>query len=304
MGTTNSCVAILEGGSPKVIANAEGANTTPSVVGFTDAGETLVGQIAKRQAVTNPDKTIFEAKRLIGRKVGSKEVTEFSKIAPFKVVGSKNNDAWLKAGDKDMSPEEISALVLQKMKKTAEDYLGEEVTEAVITVPAYFNDAQRQATRDAGKLAGLDVLRIVNEPTAASMAYGMGLDPSGEKTIAVYDLGGGTFDISILKISGGIFEVLSTNGDTYLGGDDFDHALADWATAQAGVVPHTAQDKRTLLVAARAAKEALTAAESTPLRENIHQDDVGRLGGFLCGPGGRHITGSTMYVDSGAHIMG
>ncbi|MEN9722371.1 MAG: hypothetical protein RJB38_357 [Pseudomonadota bacterium] len=227
LGTTNSCVAVLEGGDAKVIANAEGGNTTPSIVAFTGSGEKLVGQTAKRQAVTNPDRTIFEAKRLIGRKLTSKEVTEFTKVAPFKIVGSKNGDAWIHTADRDMAPEEISALVLQKMKKTAEDYLGEPVTEAVVTVPAYFNDAQRQATKDAGRIAGLDVKRIINEPTAAALAYG--LDKKGKNmTVAVFDLGGGTFDISILEMGDGVFEVKATNGDTFLGGANFDQRIIDW----------------------------------------------------------------------------
>ncbi|MBU6375059.1 MAG: molecular chaperone DnaK [Bdellovibrionales bacterium] len=227
LGTTNSCVAVLEGGDAKVITNAEGGNTTPSIVAFTGSGEKLVGQTAKRQAVTNPDRTIFEAKRLIGRKLSSKEVTEFTKVAPFKIVGSKNGDAWIHTSDRDMAPEEISALVLQKMKKTAEDYLGEPVTEAVVTVPAYFNDAQRQATKDAGRIAGLDVKRIINEPTAAALAYG--LDKKGKNmTVAVFDLGGGTFDISILEMGDGVFEVKATNGDTFLGGANFDQRIIDW----------------------------------------------------------------------------
>jgi molecular chaperone DnaK len=228
LGTTNSCVSVLEGSEPKVIPNAEGANTTPSVVGFTNSGEKIVGQAAKRQAITNPEKTIFEAKRLIGRKFSSKEVQEFIKVAPFKIMEAKNGDAWIKVGDKEMSPQEISALVLQKMKKTAEDYLGEPVTEAVVTVPAYFNDAQRQATKDAGRIAGLDVKRIINEPTAAALAYG--LDKSGGKdhTVAVFDLGGGTFDVSILEMGDGVFEVKATNGDTFLGGGNFDQRIIDW----------------------------------------------------------------------------
>lgn len=227
LGTTNSCVAVLEGGDPKVIANAEGANTTPSIVGFATSGEKLVGQTAKRQAVTNPDKTVFEAKRLIGRKFESKEVSEFTKVAPFKIAKSSNGDAWIKVGDRELAPEEISALVLQKMKKTAEDYLGESVTEAVITVPAYFNDSQRQATKDAGRIAGLDVKRIINEPTAAALAYG--LDKKGKNmTVAVFDLGGGTFDISILEMGDGVFEVKATNGDTFLGGANFDQRIIDW----------------------------------------------------------------------------
>lgn len=227
LGTTNSCVAVMEGTETKVIPNSEGANTTPSVVGFTASGEKLVGQTAKRQAVTNPDKTVFEAKRLIGRKNTSKEVADFAKHAPFKVVEAKNGDAWVKAGDKEYSPQEISALVLQKMKQTAEDYLGEPVTEAVVTVPAYFNDAQRQATRDAGRIAGLDVKRIINEPTAAALAYG--LDKKGQDiTVAVFDLGGGTFDVSILEMGDGVFEVKATNGDTFLGGGNFDQKIIDW----------------------------------------------------------------------------
>jgi len=227
LGTTNSCVSVLEGGEPKVIANAEGGNTTPSIVGFLASGEKVVGQAAKRQAVTNPDKTVFEAKRLIGRKFVSKETAEFSKIAPFKVVEAKNGDAWVKVADRDYAPQEISAMVLQKMKKTAEDYLGEPVTEAVITVPAYFNDAQRQATKDAGRIAGLDVKRIINEPTAAALAYGLDKKNSN-MTIAVFDLGGGTFDVSVLELGDGVFEVKATNGDTFLGGGNFDQKIIDW----------------------------------------------------------------------------
>lgn len=227
LGTTNSCVAVLEGSEPKVIPNAEGANTTPSIAGFTPSGEKIVGQAAKRQAITNPEKTIFEAKRLIGRKFTSKEVQEFIKVAPFKIVEAKNGDAWVKVGDREYSPQEISALVLQKMKKTAEDYLGEPVTEAVITVPAYFNDAQRQATKDAGRIAGLDVKRIINEPTSAALAYGLDKG-SKEHTVAVFDLGGGTFDISILEMGDGVFEVKATNGDTFLGGGNFDQRIIDW----------------------------------------------------------------------------
>jgi molecular chaperone DnaK len=227
LGTTNSCVAVLEGGEPKVIPNSEGGNTTPSVVGFLPNGEKVVGQSAKRQAVTNPDKTLFEVKRLIGRKFVSKETTEFTKVAPFKVVEAKNGDAWVKVADRDYAPQEISAMVLQKMKKTAEDYLGEPVTEAVVTVPAYFNDAQRQATKDAGRIAGLDVKRIINEPTAAALAYG--LDKGGKNmTIAVFDLGGGTFDVSVLELGDGVFEVKATNGDTFLGGGNFDQKIINW----------------------------------------------------------------------------
>jgi molecular chaperone DnaK len=227
LGTTNSCVAVLEGGDPKVIPNAEGTNTTPSIVAFTNTGEKLVGQTAKRQAVTNPERTIFETKRLIGRKYNTREAQEFLKAAPFNVIEAKNSDAWIKVGDREHSPQEISALVLQKMKKTAEDYLGEPVTEAVVTVPAYFNDAQRQATKDAGRIAGLEVKRIINEPTAAALAYG--LDKKGkDEVVAVFDLGGGTFDISILELGDGVFEVKATNGDTFLGGGNFDQRIIDW----------------------------------------------------------------------------
>ncbi len=227
LGTTNSCVAVLEGSEPKVIPNSEGLNTTPSIVAFLPSGEKAVGQTAKRQAITNPEKTVFEAKRLIGRKFNSREVQEFIKVTPFKIVEAKNGDAWVKVGDREYSPQEISALVLQKMKKTAEDYLGEPVTEAVVTVPAYFNDAQRQATKDAGRIAGLDVKRIINEPTSAALAYG--LDKQGkEMTVAVFDLGGGTFDISILEMGDGVFEVKATNGDTFLGGGNFDQRIIDW----------------------------------------------------------------------------
>jgi molecular chaperone DnaK len=217
---------VLEGGSPKVIPNSEGANTTPSVVGFTEGGETLAGQIAKRQAVTNPDKTIFEAKRLIGRKFSSKEVQEFIKVAPFKIIEMKNGDAGIEVKGKTYSPQEISAHILMKMKKTAEDYLGQTVTEAVVTVPAYFDDLQRQATKDAGRIAGLDVKRIINEPTAAALAYG--LDKKRDMKIAVFDLGGGTFDVSILEIGDGVFEVKATNGDTFLGGGNFDQKIINF----------------------------------------------------------------------------
>jgi molecular chaperone DnaK len=226
LGTTNSCVAIMSGGDPVVIANAEGNRTTPSVVGFTEKGERLVGQIAKRQAITNPENTVYSIKRLIGRKYESKEVREAMKRLPYKVVSAPNGDAHVEIRGKRYSPAEISAMILQKMKQTAEDYLGEPVTEAVITVPAYFDDSQRQATKDAGQIAGLNVLRIINEPTAASLAYG--LDKKKDERIAVYDLGGGTFDISILEIGDGVFEVKSTNGDTFLGGDDFDLRIMDW----------------------------------------------------------------------------
>jgi len=224
LGTTNSCVAIMQSGEPVVIANAEGARTTPSVVGFAKNGERLVGQAAKRQAITNPENTIFSIKRFMGRR--HEEVLAEEKLVPYKVVEGSGGDLRVKVGGKEYTPPEISAVILQKMKQTAEDYLGQKVTKAVITVPAYFNDAQRQATKDAGKIAGLEVLRIINEPTAAALAYG--LDKKKNEKIAVYDLGGGTFDISILEIGDGVFEVKSTNGDTHLGGDDFDQKVMDW----------------------------------------------------------------------------
>ncbi|HKU91821.1 MAG TPA: molecular chaperone DnaK [Sphingomicrobium sp.] len=226
LGTTNSCVAVMEGGKPKVIENSEGARTTPSVVAFTKDGERLIGQPAKRQAVTNPDNTIFAVKRLIGRRFDDPITKKDTELVPYKIVKGANGDAWVEAGGKDYSPSQISAFILQKMKETAEAYLGETVTQAVITVPAYFNDAQRQATKDAGQIAGLEVLRIINEPTAAALSYG--LEKEEGKTIAVYDLGGGTFDISVLEIGDGVFEVKSTNGDTFLGGEDFDARIVNW----------------------------------------------------------------------------
>ena len=226
LGTTNSCVAVMEGGKPKVIENAEGARTTPSVVAFTKDGERLIGQPAKRQAVTNPDNTIFAVKRLIGRRFDDPVTKKDTELVPYKITRGSNGDAWVAAGGKDYSPSQISAFILQKMKETAEAYLGETVTQAVITVPAYFNDAQRQATKDAGQIAGLEVLRIINEPTAAALAYG--LEKNDGKTIAVYDLGGGTFDVSILEIGDGVFEVKSTNGDTFLGGEDFDAKIVEF----------------------------------------------------------------------------
>ncbi len=225
LGTTNSCVAIMDGAKPRVIENSEGARTTPSIVGFTE-GERLVGQSAKRQAVTNPENTIFAVKRLIGRRLGDAEVEKDKKLVPYSIVDGGNGDAWVEVRGETYSPSQISAFILQKMKETAESYLGENVTQAVITVPAYFNDAQRQATKDAGKIAGLEVLRIINEPTAAALAYG--LDKKETKTIAVYDLGGGTFDITILEIDDGLFEVKSTNGDTFLGGEDFDMRIVSY----------------------------------------------------------------------------
>ena len=223
LGTTNSCVAVMEGGEPKVIPNEEGGRTTPSIVAFTKSGERLVGMVAKRQAITNPENTIYSVKRFMGRRLN--EVGDEMKMVPYKVKADGDNIEIVAQG-KDYTPEQISAMILQKLKKAAEDYLGQSVTEAVITVPAYFNDAQRQATKDAGKIAGLDVKRIVNEPTAAALAYG--LDKKKDETIAVYDFGGGTFDISILEVGDGVIEVKSTNGDTHLGGDNLDQRIVDW----------------------------------------------------------------------------
>ena len=266
LGTTNSCVAIMEGSQPKVLENAEGARTTPSVVAFTDDKEKLIGQPAKRQAVTNPENTIFAVKRLIGRNFEDSTVKKDIEAAPFKIVNSEKGDAWIEAKGEKYSPSQISAFILQKMKETAEKYLGQAVTKAVITVPAYFNDAQRQATKDAGKIAGLEVLRIINEPTAASLAYG--LDKKQNKKIAVYDLGGGTFDVSILELGDGVFEVKSTNGDTFLGGEDFDNAIVDYLIAEfkkdSGIDLKT--DKlalQRLKEAAEKAKIELSAAEQT-----------------------------------------
>ncbi len=226
LGTTNSCVAVMDGKEPRVIENAEGARTTPSIIGFTKDGERLVGQPAKRQAVTNPENTVFAIKRLIGRRFKDKDVQEMAETTPFKIVEGDNGDAWVEIDGEKMAPSQISAMILQKMKETAESHLGEDVTQAVITVPAYFNDSQRQATKDAGKIAGLEVLRIINEPTAAALAYG--LDKKSTGTIVVYDLGGGTFDVSVLEIGDGVFEVKSTNGDTFLGGEDFDTRVIDY----------------------------------------------------------------------------
>ncbi len=230
LGTTNSCVAIMEGSQPKVLENAEGARTTPSVVAFADDGDKLIGQPAKRQAVTNPENTIFAVKRLVGRNFDDSTVKKDIEAAPFKIINSEKGDAWIEAKGEKYSPSQISAFILQKMKETAEKYLGQAVSKAVITVPAYFNDAQRQATKDAGKIAGLEVLRIINEPTAASLAYG--LDKKQNKKIAVYDLGGGTFDVSILELGDGVFEVKSTNGDTFLGGEDFDNAIVEYLISE------------------------------------------------------------------------
>src|SRR5687767_8839230 len=228
LGTTNSCMAVLEGGEPTVIPNAEGGRTTPSVVAFAKDGQRLVGAPAKRQSVTNPENTVFSIKRFMGRKYS--EVSEEMKIVPYEVIAGPNGDVRVKAGDKEYSPPEISAMILQKLKQAAEEYLGTSVTKAVITVPAYFNDAQRQATKDAGQIAGLEVMRIVNEPTAAALAYG--LDKKKDETIAVYDFGGGTFDISILEVGEGVVEVKATNGDTHLGGDNLDQRIMDWIAGE------------------------------------------------------------------------
>ena len=226
LGTTNSCVAVMEGQDARVIENAEGARTTPSMVAFTEDGERLVGQSAKRQAVTNPENTLFAIKRLVGRKHDDPMTEKDKELVPYNIVAAENGDAWVEARGETYSPSQISAFILKKMKETAESHLGEAVTEAVITVPAYFNDSQRQATKDAGKIAGLEVLRIINEPTAAALAYG--LEKQGTGIIAVYDLGGGTFDVSVLEIGDGVFEVRSTNGDTFLGGEDFDKRIIDY----------------------------------------------------------------------------
>jgi molecular chaperone DnaK len=267
LGTTNSCVALMEGSAPQIIANAEGARTTPSMVAFTDTGEKLVGQIAKRQAVTNPERTVFAVKRLIGRKLASSEVERFCAVASFGVEAAPNGDAWVRVGDKLCPPQEISALVLAKMRETASDYLGEPVTDAVITVPAYFNDAQRQATKEAGRIAGLNVLRIINEPTAAALAYG--LDKGESERIAVFDLGGGTFDVSILELGDGVFEVRSTNGDTYLGGEDFDERIVAFLIKsfeeQTGIDLRT--DKMALQRLKEAAERAKHELSSTPSTE-------------------------------------
>ena len=269
LGTTNSCLAIMDGSQPRVIENAEGARTTPSIVGFSDS-EKLVGQPAKRQAVTNPTNTVFGVKRLVGRRVDDSNLEKDKKNLPFAVVDGGNGDAWVEAQGEKYSPSQISAFILQKMKETAEGYLGEDVSQAVITVPAYFNDAQRQATKDAGKIAGLEVLRIINEPTAAALAYG--LDKNESKTIAVYDLGGGTFDVTVLEIDDGLFEVKSTNGDTFLGGEDFDmrivNYLSDEFKKENGV--DLTKDKmalQRLKEAAEKAKIELSSASQTEINQ-------------------------------------
>jgi len=257
LGTTNSCVAVMDGGTPRVIENSEGARTTPSIVAFSKDGERLIGQPAKRQAVTNSDNTIFAVKRLIGRRFDDPMTQKDMSLVPYAITKGKNGDAWVKAGSEDYSPSQISAFILQKMKETAESYLGETVTQAVITVPAYFNDAQRQATKDAGLIAGLEVLRIINEPTAAALAYG--LDKQDGKTIAVYDLGGGTFDISVLEIGDGVFEVKSTNGDTFLGGEDFDNVMVEFLASKFKAKEN--MDLRTDKLALQRLKEAAEKAK-------------------------------------------
>ncbi|OZA94928.1 MAG: molecular chaperone DnaK, partial [Polaromonas sp. 39-63-203] len=246
LGTTNSCVSIMEGNTPRVIENSEGARTTPSIVAYQEDGEVLVGASAKRQAVTNPKNTLYAVKRLIGRKFSEKEVQKDIDLMPYKIVAADNGDAWVEVRGKKMSAQQVSADILRKMKKTAEDYLGEPVTDAVITVPAYFNDAQRQATKDAGRIAGLEVKRIINEPTAAALAFGLDKQEKGDRKIAVYDLGGGTFDISIIEIADvdgeKQFEVLSTNGDTFLGGEDFDQRIIDFIIAEFKKEPYITAD--------------------------------------------------------------
>lgn len=269
LGTTNSCVGVMESGKYKIIPNSEGHNTTPSIVGFATNGEKLVGQVAKRQSVTNPRRTLFGIKRLIGRKETDAEVKKFKEVAPFEIFSNKNGDAWVRVDNKEYSPQEISALVLEKMKLSAEDYLGEKVTEAVITVPAYFNDAQRQATKDAGRIAGLDVKRIINEPTAAALAYG--LESKKDQNIAVFDLGGGTFDVSILEItSDGVFEVKATNGDTFLGGEDFDYRIINYLAEE--FKKETGVDLKKDQMALQRLKEAAEKAKHE--LSNVTQTDV------------------------------
>src|SRR5271157_4851940 len=268
LGTTNSCVAIMEGGKPKVIENSEGDRTTPSIVAFTKDSEVLVGQSAKRQAVTNPQNTVAAVKRLIGRKFTDDVVKKDMSMVSYKIVKADNGDAWVEVQGKKMAPPEVSARVLMKMKKTAEDYLGEPVTEAVITVPAYFNDSQRQATKDAGRIAGLNVKRIINEPTAAALAYG--LDKKKNETILVFDLGGGTFDVSVLEVGEGVIEVKSTNGDTHLGGDDWDQRIVNWAAdefkKQQGVdIRNDRQALQRLREAAEKAKIELSSVMETEI---------------------------------------
>src|SRR5512138_1076845 len=269
LGTTNSCVAVMEGGEAVVIPNSEGSRTTPSIVAFTEGGERLVGQIAKRQAITNPESTVYCVKRLIGRRVDDGEVKRSTGLVPYRIVPANNGDAWVDVQGKNYSPAEVSAMVLAKMKQTAEDYLGEPVSEAIVTCPAYFNDAQRQATKDAGRIAGLNVLRIINEPTAAALAYGIDKQKAGaSEKVAVYDLGGGTFDITVLELNQGVFEVKATNGDTFLGGEDFDQRLIDWLARrfreQTGVdLTRDRMALQRLKEAAERAKHELSSAPET-----------------------------------------
>ena len=272
LGTTNSCVSVMEGGEPTVIPNSEGSRTTPSIVAFTDGGERLVGQIAKRQAITNPESTVYSVKRLIGRKFDDGEVKRSVGLVPYRIVAANNGDAWVDVQGKTFSPSEVSAMVLAKMKQTAEDYLGEPVTEAIVTCPAYFNDAQRQATKDAGRIAGLNVLRIINEPTAAALAYGIDKQRAGKaEKVAVYDLGGGTFDISILELNSGVFEVKATNGDTFLGGEDFDQRIIDYlaqAVRRSSTGSISKRDRmalQRLKEAAERAKHELSSATETEM---------------------------------------
>ncbi len=295
LGTTNSCVAVLESGKAKVIQNTEGHNTTSSIVAFGKSEETLVGQVAKRQAVTNPKKTLYGIKRLIGRKFGSAEAKKFAEVAPFEIFANKNGDAWVKVDGKEMAPQEISAKVLQKMKQAAEDFLGETVTEAVITVPAYFNDAQRQATKDAGRIAGLEVKRIINEPTAAALAYGM--ESKQDKNVAVFDLGGGTFDISILEITGdGVFEVKATNGDTFLGGENFDEEIINWIAdefkSQEGI------DLRQDQMALQRLKEAAEKAKHDLSSVTTHEINIPFVTADASGPKHLNLTLSRAKFES------
>ena len=273
LGTTNSCVSIIEAGDPTVIQNAEGARTTPSMVAFNDAGERLVGQVAKRQAVTNPSRTIFSAKRLMGQAADSKEVEHTRTIVPYNIIEGNHKLAFIEVDDKKYSPQEISASVLQKMKQTAEEYLGETIKDAVVTVPAYFDDAQRQATKDAAKIAGLNVLRLLNEPTAAALAYGLQQDQDGNKVV-VFDLGGGTFDVSILELHQGLFQVLSTAGDTQLGGDDFDHAIVQWLLKENELSSVDGRSYRTLVQAAERAKRELSSCDEVVIRASVQNKDL------------------------------
>jgi molecular chaperone DnaK len=281
LGTTNSCVAVMEGGDAVVVPNSEGSRTTPSMVALTEGGERLVGQIAKRQAITNPDATVYVVKRLIGRRFDDREVKRTATLVPFRIVPAENGDAWVEVAGRRYSPAEVSAMVLAKMKQTAEDYLGEPVTEAIITCPAYFNDAQRQATKDAGRIAGLEVLRIINEPTAAALAYGIDKGAQGgSEKIAVYDLGGGTFDITILELNQGVFEVKATNGDTFLGGEDFDQRLIDWLAqrfqAQTGIdLRRDRMALQRLKEAAERAKHELSSAGETEINLPFITADAG-----------------------------